>query len=263
MKRLLIIIVIIFALFFLTMPNPNALDLDLNDSKIEETKTQKIQEVREIPVLMYHSISKNAGGYSELVVSPESFKEQMDYLVSNSYTTITFHDVYMHIEDKTSLPPNPIILTFDDGYTDNYTNAFKVLNERDMVAVMYPYTKKINSTNGLTKNQLEELLENNWEIGSHTINHLDLTTLTVDKLVQEVRDSKQYLEELFGIDVVSFCYPAGQYNQKVVEAVKKAGYKYGVTTNYGMSNFEKNLLVLSRIRINRSDSLPGFAKKIS
>lgn len=263
MKRLLIVSVIIFVLFFLTMPNPSALELDLKDSKSEETKTQKMQKISEVPVLMYHSISENAGGYSELVVSPESFRDQMDYLASNNYTTITFHDVIMYIEDEANLPSNPIILTFDDGYTDNYTNAFKILKARDMVAVMYPYTKKINSINGLSESQLGELLENDWEIGSHTINHLDLTTLSLDKLTAEVRDSKQLLEDLFDIEVVSFCYPAGKYNQDVIESVNKAEYKFGVTTNYGVSNFENNLLALARIRINRSDSLSRFAKKIS
>lgn len=263
MKRLFIVFVMILALLFMTSPNPSALELHLVGNSLEEIKANKAYKASEIPVLMYHSISNYAGGFAQLVVSPESFTSQMDYLVENDYTPITFYEIIEYIEGDRGLPLNPIIITFDDGYTDNFTNAFKILKERDMVAVIYPYIKKINTNNGLSKRQFEKLIENEWEIGSHTVNHLDLTTLTKDSLNNEVRDSKQELEEMFDIKVISFCYPAGRYNEKVIKAVSQADYYFGLTTNYGKFKLDNNKLILSRIRINGSDSLSVFAKKIS
>jgi peptidoglycan/xylan/chitin deacetylase (PgdA/CDA1 family) len=263
MKRVMTVLFVFFILLFLTLPNPNALDLEYIEEDTIEYKNSKQLQVNQIPILMYHSISDIKGTYSELCVSPNSFKEQMNYLKQVGYTTVTFYDLANHIEHGEPLPEKPIILTFDDGYLDNYENAFSVMKDLDMVGVIYPYINKIDSKNGLTIDQLAKMHEEGWEVGSHTINHLDLTSLTESQLLKEINDSKLNLEKTFNCDIVSFCYPAGKYNENVVKVIKASDYKFGVTTNYGQADLENNTLKLSRIRINRSDTLKTFAKKVS
>ena len=263
MKRLVIVILVFFVLLFLTLPNPSALDLDFTELNTQGYKNSKQLQISQIPILMYHSISDIGGVYSELCVSPSSFSKQMDYLLDSGYSTITFHGLLDYIEGNKPLPEKPIILTFDDGYLDNYKNAFMAMRERAMVGVVYPYINKIGTENGLSKDQLLKMQEQGWEIGSHTITHLDLTSLTDRQLKNEVYESKVKLKEMFDSDVVSVCYPAGRYNDKVVEFSKSAGYLFGVTTSYGKADLEENLLELSRIRINRSDTLATFVKKVN
>ncbi len=261
MKKLIAIVVVILAIYYFSVPSPMALELPETVLNIE-IKGAKQLFISQVPILMYHSISNSGGPWSELSVSPESFKEQMGYLVEQGYTTITLKDLYLHWIDNEPLPLKPIVLTFDDGYLDNYTTAFPIMNERGHIGVIFPYLNKVGNVNSVTWEHLLEFIDAGWEVGNHSKTHMDLTRANHAQLDREINYTTKVFEENLGVEIVSFCYPAGRYDLEVLEVLENSTLTISVTTNYGIAKAEENLLTLSRIRINRSDYLNGFIRKL-
>ena len=225
-------------------------------ANIPHEETSKAMKF-EIPILMYHYIRvvddpDDKTGIN-LSVTPDKFSEQLDYLEEEGYHTINFRDVLAG-----SIPEKPVILTFDDGYEDFYTSAYPELKKRNMTAVSYVITGK-TSNRYLAKEQIRELSNSGIEIGSHTLSHLSLSLLGDEKAEKEISLSKQVLEEIIGQEIISFCYPAGRFNAKTVELVKKSGYDFATTTKAGLANFE-DPLVLSRYRMNADTNISSYLK---
>ena len=223
-------------------------------------KNGKVILQSKVPVLMYHSI---ADVNSELCVSPADFKAQMKWLAANNYNPITLSQLYYHWEEGEELPVNPIVLTFDDGYADNYTIAYKVMREHGFIGVLFIYAKKFTTRNSVSEQQLLEMQHYGWEVGNHSYTHPELPKVTDQQLIKETSIAKDELSQVTGSSILAFCYPAGKYNDQVVQAVRNAGHKIAVTTNYGFSEKKQGLLTLSRVRINRSDRVSGFIKKLT
>lgn len=203
-----------------------------------------------LPIFMYHYI-RDCNAVSDpvgagLSVSPEKFQDQLDLIQELNYQTITFNDLL-----QSNIPEQAVILTFDDGYQDFYDNAFPELQKRKMKAVVFIITEQIGQPGYLTETEIKELSEYGIEIGSHSITHPDLTKRDQIQIQQELLDSQETLENLTGQKIRSFCYPAGKYSTEVMEAVEKAGYLFGVTTQNSEANFE-NRYDLSRYRITES-----------
>ena len=230
----------------------------------EITAAPDVRSEVAVPILMYHHIRnhndpKDTIG-TNLSVPPENFKAQIDYLKSSGYTTITFSDFLAFPAKK--LPDKPIILTFDDGYNDAFGSAYLPLKQNGQVGVFYIISGFIGRPEHLTVLQVGEMSTGGMEIGSHTIDHPDLTKINPDKFNKELIDSKVALEAITGKPVTSFCYPAGQNNASVDAAVKNAGYLSATTTYMAISNTTESKFTLSRLRINPTDSITFFADKI-
>ncbi len=212
----------------------------------------------ELPIFMYHYIRDYSDPNDQLginlSVSPNTLAAQLDYIQKQGYTTITFENV-----KNNSIPKKPIMLTFDDGYLDFYTNAFPQLKARGMKAVVYIITSPPAYGEYLTKNQIRELSDYGIEIGSHTISHRNLATATDEKAIEEITKSKAYLEKIIGKPVISFCYPSGQYNTQTPEIVKNAGYLYAVTTKKSLSSLESPFEI-SRFKIGDNSNLSIYFK---
>lgn len=212
---------------------------------------------------MYHHIrtynDPNDQIGNNLSVPESNFKQQIDYLKNNGFITITFADFLSFPTKK--LPDKPVILTFDDGYSDSF-GAYNLLKENNQLGVFYIITSYFEKSEHLSVKQVKNMAENDMEIGSHTASHPDLTKSSSEKINFEVVESKKILENILGKNVISFCYPSGKHNVKVEETVKNAGYLTATTTDYALSDTSENKMTLSRIRINPSDTLNGFAKKI-
>ena len=217
-----------------------------------------------VPILMYHHIRNyndpNDKVGTNLSVPPENFKAQIDYLKNNGFTTITFREFLDFPTRK--LPDKPIILTFDDGYQDTYDVAFHNLKSNEQIGVFYIISGFLGRPEFMTAPEVKEISDAGMEIGSHTIDHPDLTKLSAEKLSTELIESKSKLESIIGRTIVSFCYPAGQQNAAVDAAVANAGYKTATTTNMAISSTSEEKFALSRLRINPEDSLSYFADKI-
>lgn len=232
---------------------------------------------QKIAILMYHKVNPDAfsGGYG-LRVLPDRFAWQMDYLRKRGFQTISFEELSNHWETGVSLPPRPLIVTFDDGYEDNYTYAYPILKNNGFKATIFLVSGLIGKTNEwdtrfkaqppnklLTWDQIRELEKNGIEFGAHTVTHPNLTKITPEQAAAEITLCKQALEKELGHPVLSFAYPYGKYNDSVKDTAAKAGFKAAVTTGV-----DKNPLrpadhyALKRLRVTGYTTNDEFIRMI-
>ncbi len=213
-----------------------------------------------VPILMYHVIGDPEGEvpFLDLWLSESDFQDQVDWLEENGYTAVTLVQVQNAWYDGGTLPPKPIVLSFDDGVLGQYVFGLPILREKGWAGQL---NLKAEGSD-LSSKQVKKMYRAGWEIASHTISHPDLTTLDPASLEQEVAGSKAQLEKELGIDIINFCYPAGQYNDAVIAAVEAAGYRGATTVNPGLG--EKSMpFELNRIRISRGDTSADLAEYLS
>lgn len=211
-----------------------------------------------VPILMYHEIGEGAG---ELYIPPDIFRRQMDYLAERGYHTITFAMLLGHLEEGLPLPPKPILLTFDDGYASIFTRVAPVLEECGFTATFFIDTGQVGTRGRVTWDELHDLVGRGFDVGSHTVTHRELTTLTSEPavLLEELFASRAVLVDRAGAaEVTVLCYPVGRYDATVVAAAKVAGYRAAVTTVWGRARPGDDLLLLPRVRISQSDGYLGF-----
>ena len=202
------------------------------------------------PILEYHMVTENPHPDAKpYVVPPEDFAEQLDYLAEEGYTTITPQDYARARKGKQQLPEKPIILSFDDGYEDNWRVVLPMLEERGMKAVFYMVTNSIGKPGYLTWDNLFDMERRGMEVGSHTANHLPLTTLSPEKQREELRLSKLMLEWKGMKTIYSFSYPNGSYNAGVVTMLAEEEYLTAVTGEAGLNTLETNPYLLRRVNI--------------
>ena len=203
-----------------------------------------------IPVLEYHMVTahppEDAGSYN---VPPEEFSAQLDYLAEQGYTTITMLEYMKARKGKLELPEKPIILTFDDGYADNYLEMLPILEAHGMKAVVYMVTNDIGQPGYLTWAQLREMQERGVEIGSHTANHMPLTELPSEERADEVQLSKLLMEWNGIRTVFSLSYPNGKYDDALTELLKESEYLTAVTGDAGLNTFATNPYLMQRVNI--------------
>lgn len=202
------------------------------------------------PILEYHMVTEHPRpGAEPYVVPPEEFAAQLDYLAAEGYTTITPQDYARVRKGKQALPENPVILSFDDGYEDNHRVILPMLEERGMKAVFYVVTNDIGLPGYMTWDNLFDMERRGMEIGSHTANHIPLTTLSVEKQREELRLSKLMLEWQGLKTIYSFSYPNGAYDDGIVAMLEEEEYLTAVTGEAGLNNVETNPYLLRRVNI--------------
>ena len=210
---------------------------------------------------MYHSISTNPE--NNLCVSAEQFDSEMEWLHSEGYYTLNVDEYCDALLSGATLPEKSVMITFDDGYVDNYTAGWPILKKYGFVGVFFIVSNTVDTPEGMTTQQLKELVSCGNSIGSHTVHHLDLATQTEAQQESELRDSKKALEDALGINVKSLCYPSGKFNETTTALAKKLGYKMAVTTKGGNACKSDGQYALCRIRIPGGLALSGFKAKMS
>lgn len=183
-----------------------------------------------LPILVYHivrpSYPDDNASVRTIALTPETFDAQMLYLKENGYQVVTFADLEDYYQNKKPLPRSPIILSFDDGWKDQFKYAFPILKKYGYTATFFVFTNSIDHKSFFSLNQLKELLAAGMTIGSHSRTHPYLTQITnQDALWREINDSKTLLEDLLGVRIHEFAYPFGAYNDTIVAMAKKAGYR--------------------------------------
>jgi len=217
-----------------------------------------------VPVLMYHYLSvppPDADKYRlDLSVTPANFDAQMEYLAVEGYTPITVALLAEHLLYGAPLPPKPIVLTFDDGYIDNYQYAFPILKKYKFVATFNVITDFIDGKRPgyMNWNQLEEMAIEGMEIGSHTLSHPDLYRKPRAVQVKELAESKATIEARIGTPVTTFCFPAGKYDATTLSVLRDVGYTAALTEIQGTRQSTENLLELRRIRVRGSYSVADY-----
>ena len=204
-----------------------------------------------VVILEYHHVSDDVGedGWA-YTVPPADFAQQLDYLQAEGYTTITMQDFMRARKGKQELPEKPVILTFDDGYEDNYTTLLPMLEERHMTAVVYMVTNSIGRKGYLSWNQLRDMQKRGIEIGSHTANHQPLTSLDREKQAEEMKRSKLLMEWNGLKTIYSFSYPNGAYDEGMPELLQENEYLNAVTGDGGINTFKTNPYLLQRTNIS-------------
>lgn len=210
-----------------------------------------------IPVLMYHSINNNDPNNS-LVIPPEQFKAQMQYLRDAGFTTISLDELYSSLKTGKNVPKKPVTITFDDGYVDNYKYAYPVLKDLGFKATIFMITDNVDKNpTFLTSEMLKEMSKNNISIQSHTVHHLELDKLSYDDQITELRDSKNFLDKLLNQNTDMICYPVGKFNENTIKAAETLGYKLGFTTRPGYGKLNEGPFSIHRVRIIPGD-ISGF-----
>jgi peptidoglycan/xylan/chitin deacetylase (PgdA/CDA1 family) len=212
-----------------------------------------------VPILEYHVLGHPPEGapYPELYVGRTDFEKQMDWLEEHGYEAVTLEQVQEAWYHKGTLPPRPIVLSFDDGYRPQYTFALPTLRKHGWAGVL---NLKAEGSD-LYESNVKAMIAAGWELAAHTIHHLDLTELGAAELKEEVAGSRKILQEEFKVPVNNFCYPAGQFDETVVEAVEAAGYTGATTEISGFAEKDKPY-ELDRLEILRESHVSGLAEDL-
>jgi peptidoglycan/xylan/chitin deacetylase (PgdA/CDA1 family) len=199
---------------------------------------------------MYHQVAPNPQG-SGLIVTPETFERQMEFLKVHNYTVLTLDELVEMTHRGARAPFKSVVLTFDDGFADNFENAFPVLRKMGFPATIFMITDNIGLDGWLTEEDLHILDGSNIEIGSHTLSHAFIPNLE-DPLVleREIVESKNRLEAILGHPVDQLSYPGGGYTIEAAILAEKTGYRGAVTTNHGKKT--GNPYGLHRVKIKES-----------
>lgn len=221
-----------------------------------------------VPILMYHYVSEppeDADEYRrDLSVPPVRFRQQMQYLDDNGFTPIDFYDMSLAITAKKGLPEKPIILTFDDGYVDNYHNAFPILREFGFTGTFFVVTEFVDRQlpGYMTWPMIEEMAAAGMGIEPHSRTHRDLREQSRDTLVWEILGSQQTIAAHVDYTPRYFCYPGGRYDEDTIAVLQELGFWGAVTTAGGRWHGYEDRFEWTRLRIRYTTDLATFSALI-
>lgn len=183
------------------------------------------------PILTYHQVAPKIGD-NPYFVSPDIFEQQMAWLKDNDYNVISLDRFYRCVYGEELLPPKPVVLTFDDGNRNQYTNAFPVLKKYGFSGTFYIITNSVEGRSYVTWEMLKEMVDAGMNIESHTVHHYNLATLDEAETELELSKSKKVLEEKLGISVKHLAYPGGAYSQLTIDTLPRLGYLTATTVKH-------------------------------
>lgn len=223
-----------------------------------------------VPILVYHEVAENASAaMRRLSVTPQSLHEQVAFLAAEGFTGMTFSDLAEAFRTGRALPPRPVVLTFDDGYSDFARNAWPILCRYDFPATVFVTSGWVADVGAvaagpalgdmLTCAQIRELAASGIEIGAHSHSHPELDQLPAATLHGELAVSRVLLEECIGGPVRALAYPFGYSTPRVRAAARTAGYRWAAAVRNVRANSADDLFMLPRLTIGRSTSRSVFA----
>lgn len=228
---------------------------------MDESKQHGEGNPQKIKVLMYHRVVDTVSlsiGYPEMCIHINDFRQHLSLLERWGFTAITFNDYRLFQAGEINLPKKPVIITFDDGYEDNYECAFPVLQEFGMKAVFFVLGDRQVKANTWDKyssipigplmpeEHILELHRSGFEIGSHSMTHPELSHLPREKAWDEISRSRQLLEILLNAPIQTFAFPYGLANSTTKKMVEDAGYTLGCATYSGPPIFGSDLFEIRR-----------------
>lgn len=206
-----------------------------------------------VPILMYHYIEyvqdKKDTIRQSLDTTPATLIAQIQTLKNAGYTFMTASELGNVLDGKEQLPTNPILLTFDDGHRDFYTDAFPILKQYNVKATSYVISGFLGGTDFMTPQQVQDIASSGLvEVGAHTVHHIALRGKPLVQVQFEVNNSKTTLEQLTHKPVVSFAYPYGSFDNQAIQVLKDAGFETALSTVPGIEVSQQNRYFLYRLR---------------
>lgn len=220
-----------------------------------------------ISILTYHSLDDSG---SVISTSPGAFEMQMKYLAQNGYQSLSLSEATVFIRERKPFPEKVFVMTFDDGYQNNYTRAFPAMKEfgfKGTIFLISAYCEKFWSGDGssldarpmLSWSEIKEMHEYGIEFGAHTSTHPDLTRIPFEQAEGEIRESKAAIQDRLGAEVTTFAYPYGKYNTEVKKMV--GGQFYGAcSTRLGRAQIGNDPFSLNRIDMYYLRDFKFFSK---
>lgn len=211
-----------------------------------------------VPILAYHSFEDIE---RTLSVTPENFNRQLEYIKNKGYKVITLDELVEGINSGRHFKKNEVVITIDDGYSDNFKYAYPVLKRFGFPAAIFIIAGFIGEgPDYLTWDEVRIMSQHRISFGSHTMNHVCLEDVLDDEILkEEIAGSKELIELRLGKPVDYFCYPIGAFTEKAKKIVIESGYKAAFTTNRGLAKLNKDLYELKRIKVTNSDTHKPFS----
>lgn len=250
-----------------------------NVLEIYKSEIARKAHPRFIPILMYHKIpDQPIDSPNKIFVTKKNFEKHLRFFKLRGLKPITFKDYRDFREGKiaaTVFPKKPIILTFDDGYTDNCTNLLPLMEKYGYKGVLYllgDFDVRYNFWDAdqgdhkdeiMSKEQKQTFVEKGWEIGSHTLTHRHLSQLCEVEVFNEISQAKANLEKELQIEIISFAYPYGDLSEMVKTQVRKSGHLFGIATDSGGMHIEDDLFQVFRVNMFPEESIFQLYKKTS
>lgn len=227
-----------------------------------------------LPVLMYHRFAGPIDGDPNLWIAPDRFASQLEWLRVNGYRTLTLDEAFAALERR-SVPRRAVLLTIDDGFAEDLEIAAELLERAACRATVFVAAghigqrvelhhpsadrEKTSVGNIVDREGLRRWTERGFDVGSHSMNHLDLTTCDRQALVHEVTESRNKLETALDREILDFCYPFAHHDHSSRQEVKAAGYRAA----YAGEPPEEGLFSVPRMMVYPGDSAARFRRKVS
>jgi len=219
-----------------------------------------------VPILMYHMVDTNVPSHDlitlHLTVMAPVFEAQVKLLRSAGYRPLSLDDVWTGLHGRTP-PVRGIVLTFDDGYEDNYTIAFPILKKYGWTGTFFVVTSTIGTRGHMTTAQLDEMSRAGMAIESHGQHHIDFSQLPLGAAKTELGNSKRIIAGWSGKPVEFFAYPAGRFTPALERLLGDLGYHAAVTEIPGFAGPASRPFALERVRVDHDDSRASFARKLN
>lgn len=220
-----------------------------------------LSSLHSVPVLIYHSLNKDLVG-SYAAVDIDVFAKQMEYIKKRNYNTITVAEYAKLLQNKTRIPKKTIVITFDDGFADNY-EGFKIMQGLGLSWTLFMPHDYIDQEGYLGADSISYfLVKSKMELASHGVAHKYLLELDEQGWQYELNESKRLLSEKFNCAIETYSYPIGGFNRDIVEYVKKAGYTCACATNRGYEHKLDNYAI-RRIKVDNKDNALSLFFKLS
>ena len=210
---------------------------------------------------MYHSISEDGRFFS---VIPKNFERQLKFLFDKNFNVISSNNLCDILINKNNLNSKTVVITFDDGYKDNYSIVFPLLKKYKLKVTIFLIVNLIGEEGYLNWEEIIEMKNSGLvEFGCHTLSHPNLTQLSRELLIEELNKSKKSIEEKLGGVCQYFAYPKGYFNDLVIEKIKEAGFQMAFATKKDAINLRSDIFKLPRLSVDSATTWWQFLGKIS
>lgn len=240
--------------------------LNAEEALQEIPEKAPLADAVKVPILIYHSVKPHKGVESALIkyydVAPESLEKQFRYLRDNGYTVIGLDFLIDALQQTITLPSKSVVLTFDDGWRNQFQYAYPILKKYNYTATFFIFTRAIDHQSFLTWDQIKIMDAGGMTIGGHTRTHPYLPDIT-DPVVlrREIIGGKSIVENRIGHPITLFAYPFGHYNDQIIQIVKEAGYKAARSAYKGIYHTRDDIYTLKGIEA--TDDFAKFLKDLA